>query len=138
MDNTLINLILIIAGILAGTTNFFINFKKLPFAKLNDLSLEDTQNHKWWTVLLGYVIVGVSGAYLTYLINALIGLKGLELEKNFPKDVNYYYILLGYGIIFGYSTTKLLISILSAIIKKVLALDNKVKSIDQKLTQKNL
>lgn len=127
--------LLFIGGTLAGAVNFFSNFLNLPFGKpkelLNDGSSgEEPSNKTWWVVLIGYIIIGIAGAFLTYVINALIGLKGLELPANAKPNDIYYFVLLGYGIIFGYSTTRLLVSIMDAIIKKISNLDSQIKKLN--------
>lgn len=128
---------LLLAGILAGLVNFFANYINLPFSKTNLLE-EEPPGLKdiWWVAIIGYSIIGCAGSFLTPLVNAIIGsgLKGLEWVSDnnkppHPKDPNYYYILFGYGLVFGYSTTRLLVGILDSLIKKVSSLEAKLKQL---------
>ena len=129
--------ILLLAGILAGLVNFFANYIILPFGKGTNTLEEDPSKLKdiWWFAVIGYAVVGCAGSFLTPLLNAIIGtgLKGLEWVsengKLQPKDPNYGYILFGYGLVFGYSTTRLLISILDALMKKMSALELKFRNL---------
>jgi hypothetical protein len=132
--------ILIFAGILAGLVNFFVSYINLPFTKPSLLE-EDPPKLKdiWWIAIIGYTIIGCAGSFLTPLLNAIIGtgLKGLEWvnetgKPSHPKEPNYYYILFGYGLVFGYSTTRLLVGILDSIIKKISLLEASVKQLRSK------
>lgn len=120
-----ITLTLLFAGIIAGLVNFFANYINLPFSKPDGLLGDDPElKDIWWIALLGYSIVGIAGAFLTPVINAIVGgLKGLELVvvngTAKPIETYYNYILFGYEVIFGYSTTGILISLLNSIIKKI-------------------
>ena len=126
---------LLIAGILAGLVNFFVNDINLPFGKtvsLTDgaqISLKDI----WWVALIGYVIVGCVGSFLTPLVNALVDpLKGLDwLNKTKSTATTSYQtmVLVGYGLVFGYSTVKLLVGILDIVNKKINNLEAKVAKI---------
>jgi hypothetical protein len=117
-------LILLSAGILAGSVNFFLNYIKLQFefSGLQLKGVSDEWTRLWNIQLLGYIIVGITGAFLTYLINAILILKGLELTTvNSSTNVGdyYYLILLGYGILFGFGTTKLLPNFLQRILDMI-------------------
>jgi len=118
-----IAILLFLSGLLAGAVNFFVNYLELPFPKntlLKDGEGDWPKPRTLWTAILGYAIVGIAGSFLTPLIDAIIGgLKGLELTNNIPKNPLYNYILFGYGLVFGYSTTRLLLSILDSIIKRL-------------------
>lgn len=122
--------ILITAGLLAGVVNFFIIYAKLPvvaaFAEeAEDVPLRDI----WWFALLGYILVGIAGAFLMPLLNsALGGLKGLEaVDKNgkLTYDPNYSYILFGYGIVTGFSANKVLGSLTKFLSDRIDALERK-------------
>lgn len=128
---------LILAGLLAGVVNFFANFINLPFSKPPALDgdpplLKDV----WWIAMIGYAIIGIAGAYLTPLINALVGgLKGLYIildpqhPENRQLDTS---VLFGYGLVFGYSANRLLVGILDAIIKKISTIETKMKQLQPK------
>jgi hypothetical protein len=128
MDSSIIYPLLF-AGVLAGVVNFFVNDVNLPFGKSANLeALEPTAlKDIWWVALIGYIVVGWAGSFLTPLLNALVNpLKGMDWTLPATKRVptfNDYLVFLGYGVVFGYSTTRLLVSILDAINKKVNALD---------------
>jgi hypothetical protein len=129
---------LILSGCLAGAVNFFANYIDLPFTKPKDLFVSEPPKLKdiWWIALIGYLIVGIAGSFLTPVINAIVGgLKGLEwiIENgtSHPKEPNYLYILFGYGLIFGYSTTRLLIGLLDSIIKKVSKVETRLTKLEK-------
>ena len=137
MDTNLITP-LVLSGCLAGAVNFFANYINLPFTKPKDSFVEDPLKLKdvWWIALIGYLITGIAGSFLTLVINAIVGgLKGLDLVTDIhgitnPQDPNYIYILFGYGLIFGYSTTRLLMSLVDSIIKKVSSVEERLKILE--------
>ncbi len=117
---------LLLSGALAGGVNFFVTYLNLPF-KTQDSSLAEEDWPKPKSLLLailGYLVVGVAGAFLTPLLNALIGLKGYYPDKDFV-------VAFGYGIVFGYSTTKLLLSILDSLIKKISKVEAKITELEK-------
>lgn len=81
---------------------------------------------KYWR-LVGYTIIGICGALLTPLISELVGgdgLVGLETVKEYVSCVStrgeaacvkysdwYTLVLIGYGIVFGYSAVRIIRSI---------------------------
>jgi hypothetical protein len=117
---------LLIAGVLAGLINFFVVYVDLPFTSTANLvSSEPTKLRDiWWIALIGYIVVGCGGAFLTLTVNAMVPLKGLE--KTDPTSC---LVLFGYGIMFGYSTTRILVSVSDMLLKKVTALEEKVKTL---------
>lgn len=119
-------LTLLISGILAGGVNFFVNYLGLPLpVQTAFLAEEDWPRPKTlWLAILGYLVVGIAGSFLTPLLNALIGLKGYYPDKDFI-------VAFGYGLVFGYSTTKLLISILDSLIKKIAKVESKVNEFEK-------
>jgi hypothetical protein len=127
--------ILIGAGVLAGLVNFFANYVNLPFAKPPALQDEEPPELKSiiWVALIGYCVVGCAGAFLTYVIQAITegGLKGLEWKAGAlkPEAASYDLILFGYGLVFGYSTTRLLISLLEKLTKKIANLELNMKQL---------
>lgn len=128
MESTTLIFTLIIAGIMAGGVNFFINYLDLPFLKsANPLTDDDWPKPKsLWLALVGYFIVGIVGAFLTPLLNVLVSLKGYDPEKNFL-------IAFGYGLIFGYSTSRLLVSILDSILKRISKIENVQMNIEKSI-----
>lgn len=120
MEN--LNTILILSGLLAGAVNFFVSYLELPFPKLTG----EPNGNEWPKIkslsiaILGYATVGLAGAFLTPLVHVIVGgLKGLELFDDKPLNPFFNYILFGYGLVFGYSTTRLLLGILDSIIKRI-------------------
>lgn len=129
-------IILILAGILAGLIQYFVDFKGLPLfqppaaiAKTQTITSNGylsklykfIKNH--WQ-FFGYIIIGIAGAFLTPLINELTNnrLSGLDVMEEYAKCISsqkdgippctppgywYYLILFGYGIVFGYSSVRL-------------------------------
>lgn len=125
-------IILILSGILAGAVNFFVSYLELPFpqAALKGVEDEWPKPRTLWIAILGYAIVGMAGSFLTPLIDAIIGgLKGLEIVNNVPKSPFFSYVLFGYGLVFGYSTTRLLLSILDSIIKRLSKVETNLNNI---------
>ena len=139
---TNIALTLLLAGVISGLVNFFANYINLSFSKPENLLDDDTKlKDIWWIALLGYSIVGIAGAFLTPVINAIFGgLKGLEIVivngSPGPKEISYNYILFGYGIIFGYSTTKILLTLLNSLIKKIAKTEARLNQL-QEITSLN-
>lgn len=126
---------LLLAGVFAGLVNFFVSYIQIPFTKGNTLDDEPPKlKDIWWIAIIGYSVIGCAGAFLTPLLNVIIGtgLKGLEWVKDAnntyrPKDPNYFYILFGYGLVFGYSTTRLLVGLVDSLIKKVSLLERRLR-----------
>lgn len=123
--------ILITAGIIAGLVNYFYVYLNLPIErKKPDASLLDDNKVEWelprltyWLALLGYFVIGLAGAFLTPLINSLLALKGLPASL-ILKDLvdNDKWVLFGYGIVFGFSTNRLLSSIAENILARINAI----------------
>lgn len=108
---------LLLAGLLAGTVNYFVNYIEIDFSK-SEKELLQREENPWWVHLLGYLVVGVSGAFLTPLINAILdNLKGISeiIDLNNEGIL----ILFGYGLIFGYSATQLFSSLTKRIINVI-------------------
>jgi len=121
-------LILITAGVLAGLVNYFYVYLNLPIErKKPDASLLEEGKPEWelprLTYLLalgGYFVIGLAGSCLTPLINSIIGLKGLQpilVIKNLVDNDKW--VLFGYGIVFGFSTNRLLSSIAESILARI-------------------
>ena len=138
--------ILTLAGILAGLIQYFVDFKGLPLfqpAAANLTRTESTTGTGYLSKLykfikdhwqfFGYIIIGIAGAFLTPLINELTNnrLSGLEVIKEYAECISlqkdgvpsctppgywYYLILFGYGIIFGYTSVRLIRNIGSLIL----------------------
>ena len=130
---------LLLAGTLAGIVNFFTNYVALPFSRpASGALLPDPNKLKdiWWVAIIGYLAVGITGSLLTPLMNALAGgLKGLDkpTDGSFPAPGSFYYLVLfGYGLVFGYATTRLLISLLDVLSKKVVTLEKRVDKLEGK------
>jgi hypothetical protein len=124
---------LLASGILAGAVNFFVTYLGLPFQSQTSSLINDEwpRPQKLWIAILGYIIVGIAGALLTPLINALIGLKGYFPNKDFI-------VAFGYGLIFGYSATKLLVTLLSSVLKKVSNIETKVNQVTKMSVNKSI
>jgi hypothetical protein len=124
-------LILVIAGLLAGAANFFINYLELPFPKgVSTLDEDWPKPKKLWIAVTGYLLVGIIGALLTPLLDALIGLKGYDPEKEIM-------VTLGYGIVFGYCTARLLTSVLDNILKRINSLEQKTQALTNAINGQN-
>lgn len=125
---------LLLAGILAGLINLFITYLELPFHNNSTAFLEDEDGwprpKKLWIAVLGYLLVGIAGAFLTPLLDALIGLKGYNTNKDFL-------IVFGYGVVFGYSTNKLLVGLLASIIKRLSEIDERLLKVEKKSDRYN-
>jgi endonuclease I len=136
---------LLIAGIIAGLIQFFV-LKGLPLDETTQTnSFDGNEQPSNWTIFynwvknhwqfFGYLTIGIAGAFLTPLINEMVsgGLSGLREFKDYAKyifnpknsvqcpepDNWYYLILFGYGIIFGYSSVRIIRSIGSLIIGNI-------------------
>ena len=140
------SIILTLAGIIAGLIQYFVDFKGLPlFQPLNAnlTQVEDTTGtgklYKFikdhWQ-LFGYLVIGIAGSFLTPLLNELTNnrLPGLDSIKEYAKCISlqkdgvpscstpsfwYYLILFGYGIIFGYTSVRVIRNIGSLILGNV-------------------
>ena len=125
-----LTLILITAGCLAGVINFFVIYAQLPVVTtfIDETTVQPLKDI-WWFALLGYIIIGIGGAFLVPLLNAALGgLKGLEIiVKNGKVNYgpNYGDILFGYGIVAGFSTNKMLGSLTSFLVGRIEALERK-------------
>lgn len=129
MCNLIITLIL--AGILAGLVQYFVDFLKLPVYSPLDSANEsvffDSVNPDFFSRLrsflkahwqfFGYIIVGITGAFLVPVIDQLLHLKGvqayLDCIDQKPtggcKEMNWnLLIIFGYGIISGYSSVRII------------------------------
>lgn len=128
MESTTLIFTLIIAGIISGGVNFFLNYLDLSFFKsANPLANDDQLKPKsLWLALFGYFMVGIVGAFLTPLLNVLVGLKGYDPGKNFL-------IAFGYGLVLGYSTSRLLLSILGSILKRVSKIETMLMNIEKSI-----
>lgn len=149
---TTIIITLLIAGIIAGLVQYFVFFKGLPQeGQSQTSSFNNGETPSGFTIFynwvknhwqfFGYLTVGIAGAFLTPLINEMVngGLGGLREFKQFaacifsgetkcPKvDYWYYLILFGYGIVFGYSSVKIMSSLGSLIIGKISATQEEQK-----------
>lgn len=133
--------ILLLSGILAGAVNFFVSYLELPFPKPTLKAEGDDwpKPRALWIAILGYAIVGIAGSFLTPLIDAIVGgLKGLEIVNSVPKSPFFDYILFGYGLVFGYSTTRLLLSILDSIIKRLSKVEANLNTISSQTSNAKL
>lgn len=138
---------LLIAGIIAGLIQYFVDFKGLPlYEPPNVVAFDDDKKPSIWAVFykwvknhwqfFGYLTIGIAGSFLTPVINEMIsgGLSGLLEFKEYAKCIStqkdvipicvqpdnwYYLILFGYGIIFGYSCVRIIRSIGSLIIGNI-------------------
>jgi hypothetical protein len=133
MNTSIILIItLLTAGVLAGAVNFFIHYLELPFPK----KTKDTLVEEWprpkslILAIVGYIIVGIAGAFLTPLLNALMGLKGYFPEQDFL-------VAFGYGLVFGYSTVRLLRGVMDGILKRLDILEKTQKLVNQNIDSDN-
>ncbi|MFH6994571.1 hypothetical protein [Flavobacterium sp. FlaQc-48] len=145
MEEMIITLFL--AGLLAGLIQYFVDFKGLPlYQPPAAASFQEEEKPGFWQTifkfvkdhwqLFGYLTIGVAGAFLTPLIYEMTNhsLGGIEKFKMHAEciftQVNgkpvcpgidgwYYLILFGYGIVFGYSSVRIIRSIGSLIIVKL-------------------
>ncbi len=150
---------LFIAGILAGLIQYFVDFKGLPLfqPKGNDASnfsgeIESIFQKfigfikKHWQ-FFGYLTVGIAGAFLVPLLNVFTAdkLPGLiEFTKYAdctancnPPSLWYFLILLGYGIVSGYSAVRIIRGIgaffLSSISEKQEELQKKLEEAQKQI-----
>src|SRR6185436_5336456 len=106
----------VIAGLLAGLVNYYYVYLNLPVSKdPAPATMDEPGGGEWelpkktyWLALWGYLIIGIAGSFLTPLIDALVDLKGSPVSPAVKWDD---WILLGYGIVFGFSTNRLLSSV---------------------------
>jgi hypothetical protein len=128
MESATLIITLLIAGIMAGGVNFFVSYLDLPFLKTSNqiAEVEWPKPKSLWLAILGYFFVGIVGAFLTPLINVLIGLKGYYPNKDFL-------VAFGYGLVFGYSTTRLLVSLIDSLIKKLSKVESRLKAIENNI-----
>lgn len=112
---------LTIAGVMAGLVNFFYTYLSLPIQPKSDpQSFAETDDTwglpalTWQLAITGYIITGIAGAFLTPLINAILVLKGVDggLDKA-PM------VAFGYGLVFGFSTNRVLSSLANSILAKI-------------------
>ncbi len=112
---------LTLAGVISGLVNFFYSYLSLPTKSKDETkSLTEEENpwalpkRTWQLALTGYIIIGIAGAFLTPLIHAVVGLKGVDnaLEKTLL-------VTFGYGLVFGFCTNQILSSIANSILSKI-------------------
>lgn len=131
---------LFIAGIIAGMIQFFIE-KGLPIdvgsGEIN-LTSSDTGTESWLITFLkkhwhffAHCIVGVAGAFLVPMINEIVSGNLAGLPKRPINDKSFtdtwsYLILLGYGIVFGYSSVRLLRNIATSILGRITKTQNQL------------
>jgi len=126
---------LVLAGLVAGCVNFFTGYVNIPFTRTtaNFDAVDPTKlKDKWYVALIGYLVVGIAGSSLTPLFEALMGgLKGIINTSPISSwGIKEYFIFFGYGLVFGYSTSRLLNSLLDILLKKVVALENRMKNVE--------
>ncbi|MFB9080579.1 endonuclease I family protein [Flavobacterium procerum] len=145
METIIITLLL--AGILAGLIQFFVDFKGLPIFQTasNSTNFDVEEKLSFLEKLyrfvkdhwqfFGYLTIGTAGAFLTPLINEATNNRlGIDVFKNYAecilKQVEgkpvclmpngwYYLILFGYGIVFGYSSVRIIRSIGSLVLGNI-------------------
>ncbi|WP_339708580.1 M23 family metallopeptidase [uncultured Kriegella sp.] len=121
----MVNLIfcLVLAGITAGLVNYFYTYLSLPTEPTKkDDSVKMTETGKswgfpaltWQLALTGYIIIGIAGSMLTPLLDAIVGLKGIDAK--FGENL---LVVFGYGLVFGFTTNQIITSISTSILKKV-------------------
>lgn len=139
---------LILAGILAGLIQYFVDFRGLIIYQEDSSTAQRVSlipneylrkifefiSRNWQ--FFGYITIGVGGAFLVPVVDALSGsgLTGLDKIKehldcrSLPKDptnpcheISYwnYLVLFGYGMIFGYSGVRALRSIGTWLLDKI-------------------
>ncbi len=115
-------LTLLVAGVLAGLVQYFVDFKKLATPEVQASDLTEEEQINWWKKFFkehwqipAYIIIGIAGAALVPMFNAIVTLNGLEnfeeyinCEKNCAIHKWSFLVLLGYGIVLGYSAVRLL------------------------------
>lgn len=119
---------LLLAGVLAGFMNYFYVFLNIPVEReggqqggVNAMAMDwERPNKTYWLALLGYITIGIAGAFLTPLIDAILdGLKGLEAAESEKEIYSSYWVLFGYGIMFGFGANRILTSVLNQVLKRV-------------------
>lgn len=143
---TAIIIVLACSGILAGAVNFFLNYVELPVAKPAAAPAMETAaaTDPWPQIrtigiaIAGYLTVGIAGAALVPLVNALVTLGGLGKQLTANPDGLTDLVLFGYGVVFGYSASRLLTGILDGILKKITKLEQAVTQHDAALAKTNL
>jgi endonuclease I len=121
-------IVLIIAGIIAGLIQYFVDFRGLqlfqPPAAAN--SLERVTPPGYWQLIynffrqhwqfFGYMVIGIAGAFLVPLITQFADLKGIQDYLNcIDNDDNtechnrnwFLLVVFGYGIVSGYSSVRI-------------------------------
>lgn len=134
-------IVLILAGIIAGLMQFFADYKGLPLYPQSATQGEgfDSEPEKGrWEKLydfvrkhwqfFGYIVIGIAGAFLVPVIGQFVELKGIKEYLNcidgipaticFAQDW-YLLVVLGYGIILGYSSVRLIRSLGSFLLGNV-------------------
>lgn len=125
--------ILLIAGLIAGLIQFFADYKGLPLYQPSDevglRAQAEPQKGAWekfydfvrkhWQ-FFGYMVIGIAGAFLVPVVGQFIELKGVQGYLNCidasPGTVCstpdwFLLVILGYGIILGYSSVRLIRSL---------------------------
>ncbi|MBK6484036.1 MAG: hypothetical protein IPG01_13110 [Chitinophagaceae bacterium] len=149
------------AGIVAGLIQYFVDFRGLPLYQTQQESKEafgPQHEPTWWMILYsfvknnwqfyGYILIGIAGSFMTPLIDEMTNnrLSGLNVIKDYaecisrqikgqptcPSLSNWYYILLfGYGIVFGYSSVRIIRGLGSIVFGKLsLKQDEQQKKLD--------
>ena len=138
MTILIVGLTLLIAGIFAGLIQYFVDFKGLPiFQPQNQITESLVQGAKpgfltrlvdffrrHWQ-LLGYLIIGIAGAYLVPLFAKLAKLPAIKYDfsclgqENCTANGWDVFVLLGYGIISGYSSVRLIRSVGSLLLGNI-------------------
>ena len=131
---------LILSGLLAGLVNLFVNYLELPFPKADSLNENEWPKPRTFIIaIIGYSIVGIAGAFLTPLIDAIVnGLKGIY-DISDPKNPKLNeLVLFGYGLVFGYSTSSVLVSLLNSIIKKIDRFERNIQNLETKISSNKI
>ena len=127
MTTFILTLLLLIAGVFAGLIQYFVDFLGLQIydsEETTSTALIEEQTPDFWTrlknflkrnwQLFGYLIIGIAGALLMPLIARLANLPGVKHdfsclgEPNCTSNGWDMFIILGYGIISGYSSVRLI------------------------------
>ncbi|HQW56862.1 MAG TPA: hypothetical protein PK076_12080 [Saprospiraceae bacterium] len=126
-------LVLVISGIFAGLIQFFADYKGLPLYQPQASRGEGFNSEpqkgavqkfydfvrKHWQ-FFGYMVIGIAGAFLVPVIGQFIELKGIQNYLNcIDTDTEticstpdwFLLVILGYGIILGYSSVRLIRSL---------------------------
>jgi len=126
----LVSLVLLLAGITAGLIQYFVDFKGLPIYQppaQDNRDITSQTGADFWTrllnffkqnwQLLGYIIIGIAGAFLIPMIAKLAKLPAIKFdfsclgEPACPSNGWDLLVLFGYGIISGYSSVRLIRSV---------------------------